>query len=60
MLVNKAKDIKEVKEFKAEDEKLTKLMDKEYPLVSELGDYCRNTTELAFYMNAKYNDKKGK
>jgi hypothetical protein len=60
LIANKILEEKEVKEFKEADEKFGKLMQTEYPLIKDHGEYSRNKKELIFYANAKYKARKGK
>lgn len=60
VLINKMKDNKELKDFTKKDETLTKLMKSEYPIVQELGKYCTFKDDMVFYINAKFNSKKGR
>jgi hypothetical protein len=59
LIANKIGDLQEVKDFKENDVKLAKLMKDEYPLVNEC-QYSNNKKELVFYINAKFNARKGK
>jgi hypothetical protein len=53
-------EVKEIKEFKEADEKFGKLMKSEYPIVAAVGHYSQYRKDLTFYINAKYNERKGK
>lgn len=57
LIASKVEDLQEIKDFKANDDKFEKLIKTEYPLLKDLG-YCSNWTELSFYVNAKYEEKK--
>jgi hypothetical protein len=53
LIANKIGDLKEIKEFKENDLKLTALLRTEYPLVKDC-EYSNNKKELVFYINAKF------
>jgi hypothetical protein len=59
ILVNKIKKEQEIKDFEERDKKLTLSVDKDYPLLKDC-KYIVHHNELGFYINAKFNDKKGK
>lgn len=58
LLISKVREAVDAKEFLANDEKLEKLLNDQYPLISKLvyNNDKKVRTELAIYINAKYND----
>jgi len=53
-------DDKDLVDFKAQDEKFTKYLKTEYPLLEDFSSgYCKQVGELTIYVNAKYTAKKG-
>jgi hypothetical protein len=58
-LRNKIREIPEVKNFMEKDAKFQELVRNEYPLIANEDSYTNNKEEWVFYMNAKYNSRKG-
>lgn len=54
LLIEKIKKSQEMVLFLKNDDKLSTIMDKKYPLVTEIHSTSFNTNELMFYINAKY------
>jgi hypothetical protein len=53
LLSDKIAEIEEVKQFVANDEKLTEIMKNKYPLIRDMR-YTQCAEELVYYINAKY------